>query len=129
MCIRDSNKAAANFLLAKLYLNKAVYKASTPAGPYTFDKADMDKVATYVNAITADGYKLDTDYFNAFSKNGNAETIFVSLEGTPQNRWFMTLHYNQNPVSYTHLDVYKRQVLRYFSPTCSYAIYVEKLGY
>lgn len=92
-----ANKAAANFLLAKLYLNKAVYKASTPAGPYTFDKADMDKVSTYVNAITADGYKLDTDYFNAFSKNANSETIFVSLEGTPQNRWFMTLHYGQNP--------------------------------
>ena len=57
----------------------------------------MDKVVSYVNAITADGYKLDTDYFNAFSKNANSETIFVSLEGTPQNRWFMTLHYNQNP--------------------------------
>lgn len=92
-----ANKAAANFLLAKLYLNKAVYKSSTPSGPYTFDKADMDKVSTYVNAITADGYKLDTDYFNAFTKDANSETIFVSLEGTPQNRWFMTLHYDQDP--------------------------------
>lgn len=92
-----ANKAAANFLLAKLYLNKAVYKAAAPEGPYTFDKADMDKAIAYVDAITADGYSLDKDYFNAFTTKGNSETIFVSLEGTPQNRWFMTLHYNQNP--------------------------------
>jgi len=92
-----ANKAAANFLLAKLHLNKAVYKSAAPEGPYTFDKADMDKVIAYVDAITADGYKLDSDYFNAFTTKGASETIFVSLEGTPQNRWFMTLHYNQNP--------------------------------
>lgn len=92
-----ANKAAANFLLAKLHINKAVYKASAPEGPYTFDKADMDKVIKYVDAITANGYALDSDYFNAFTNNAKSETIFVSLEGTPQNRWFMTLHYNQNP--------------------------------
>ena len=92
-----ASKAAANFLLAKLYINKAVYKASAAEGPYTFDKADMDKVIKYVDAITAEGYSLDKDYFNAFSSKANSETIFVSLEGTPQNRWFMTLHYNQNP--------------------------------
>lgn len=92
-----ASKAAANFLLAKLYLNKAVYKSDNPAGPYTFDNADMAKVIEYVNAIEADGYKLDADYFNNFTANANSETVFVSLEGTPQNRWFMTLHYNQNP--------------------------------
>lgn len=92
-----ANKASANFLLAKLYLNKAVYKSAKPEGPYTFEKADMDKVIAYVNAITADGYKFDTDYFNAFSATANGETILVSLEGTAQNRWFMTLHYSQNP--------------------------------
>ena len=43
-----ASKAAANFLLAKMYLNKAVYKSAKPEGPYTFDKADMDKVAAYV---------------------------------------------------------------------------------
>lgn len=92
-----ASKAAANFLLAKLYLNKAVYKSANPAGPYTFDNADMAKVIEYVNAIEADGYKLDADYFNNFTVNAKSETIFVSLEGTPQNRWFMTLHYDQNP--------------------------------
>lgn len=92
-----ASKAAANFLLAKLYLNKAVYKATAPEGPYTFDKADMDKVVTYVDAITADGYSLEKDYFSAFSSAAKTEPIFVVLEGTAQNRWFMTLHYDQNP--------------------------------
>lgn len=92
-----ASKTAANFLLAKLYLNKAVYKSATPEGPYTFDKADMDKVITCVDAITADGYQLDADYFKVFSNTSNAETIFVSNEGTAQNRWMMALHYNQNP--------------------------------
>lgn len=92
-----ANKAAANFLLAKLYLNKAVYKASNPAGPYTYDNGDMDKVIGYVNAIEADGYKLDDNYFNNFTANANSEIILATVEGSPQNRWFMTLHYNQNP--------------------------------
>lgn len=92
-----ANKAAANFLLAKLHLNKAVYKSTTPAGPYTFDKADMDKVVGYVDAITADGYALEKDYFSTFSASAKTEPILLVLEGTAQNRWFMTLHYGQNP--------------------------------
>ncbi|TLU98871.1 RagB/SusD family nutrient uptake outer membrane protein [Dyadobacter luticola] len=92
-----ASKAAANFLLAKLYLNKAVYKSTAPEGPYTFDKADMDKVVAYVDAITADGYSLEKDYFSAFSSAAKTEPIFVVMEGTAQNRWFMTLHYDQNP--------------------------------
>lgn len=93
-----ASKAAANWLLAKLYLNKAVYKATTtPEGPYTFDKADMDKVVAYVDAVTADGYSLEKDYFSAFSSAAKTEPILVVMEGTAQNRWFMTLHYNQNP--------------------------------
>ncbi len=92
-----AGKAAANFLLAKLYLNKAVYKASSPSGPYTFDKADMDKVISYVDAITADGYSISDDFFQNFKADAATETIFSSAEGTPQNRWMMTLHYDQNP--------------------------------
>ena len=92
-----ANKASANFLLAKLYLNKAVYKSQDPAGPYTFDKADMDKVVGYVNAITQDGYALETNYFSAFSASAKTEPIFNVTEGTAQNRWMMTLHYGQNP--------------------------------
>lgn len=92
-----ASKASANFLLAKLHLNKAVYKSTTPSGPYTFDKADMTKVATYVDAITASGYSFEKNYFNNFSADATTEVIFVSTEGSPQNRWMMTLHYDQNP--------------------------------
>ncbi|KAA0989808.1 RagB/SusD family nutrient uptake outer membrane protein [Dyadobacter aurulentus] len=92
-----ASKAAANALLARLYLNKAVYKATEPQGPYTFDKADMTKAAQYADAVTQDGYSLEKNYFDNFSEKATSEIIFVSLEGTPQNRWFMTLHYNQNP--------------------------------
>ncbi|PGH39906.1 MAG: RagB/SusD family nutrient uptake outer membrane protein [Candidatus Nephrothrix sp. EaCA] len=92
-----ASKAAANFLLAKLYLNKAVFKSDAPAGPYTFEKADMDKVIACIKAITDNGYSLDPDYFNVFSRNSRAETIFVSNEGVPSTRWYMTLSYAQNP--------------------------------
>jgi len=92
-----ATQAAANALLARLYLNKAVYKSSRPEGPYTFDAADMDKVIQYADAVTAAGYSLENKYFDNFSKNAATEIIFTSIEGTPQNRWFMTLHYNQNP--------------------------------
>jgi starch-binding outer membrane protein, SusD/RagB family len=92
-----ANKASANFLLAKLYLNKAVYKSANPKGPFTHDNADMAKVISAVDAITADGYKLDDSFFNNFTGGAKSETILVSLEGSPSNRWFMTLHYDQKP--------------------------------
>ena len=92
-----ATQAAANALLARLYLNKAVYKSARPEGPYTFDAADMDKVIQYSDAVTAAGYSLETSYFKNFSTAASSEVIFTSLEGTPQNRWMMTLHYSQNP--------------------------------
>lgn len=92
-----ASKAAANMLLARLYLNKAVFKASAPEGPYTFDNGDMTKVIQYCDAVTADGFTLDPDYFNIFKAGETDETIFNSPEGSPQNRVYMTLHYDQNP--------------------------------
>lgn len=92
-----ATQAAAYTLLARLYLNKAVYKSANPAGPYTFDKADMDKVIEYCDKVTAAGFDLEDDYFANFSTSAAKEVIFTSPEGTPQNRWFMTLHYNQDP--------------------------------
>ena len=83
--------------MAKLYLNKAVYKNTEPAGPYNFNKTDMDKVIAHVDAITADGYALESDYFSTFSSSAKTEPILLVLEGTAQNRWMMTLHYGQNP--------------------------------
>lgn len=103
---------AARALLAKLYLNKAVYKATDSnggalPGPYTFDAADMNKVIEYTDAISASGdYMLEDNYFDNFipeNSETSTELIFVSKNtsgssaGNVRSRWFSTLHYNQNP--------------------------------
>jgi starch-binding outer membrane protein, SusD/RagB family len=92
-----ATQAAANTLLARLFLNKAVYKAAAPAASYTFDAADMNEVIKYCDAVTADGYSLEKNYFDAFTKGAKTETILTSAEGSPSNRWYMTLHYDQDP--------------------------------
>lgn len=93
------SKAAANALLARLYLNKAVYKSSRPEGPYTFDNGDMAKVITACDAVLADGYKLEPNYFDNFQVGAKNEIIFTTNNngGSPQNRVHMSLHYDQNP--------------------------------
>lgn len=95
----QASVAAANALLARVYLNKAVYTQplESASGPYTFDNADMDKVIQYADAVTAEGYSLESDYFNNFSTNATSEVIFTSPEGSPENRFRMTLHYDNNP--------------------------------
>ncbi|MEZ0538414.1 RagB/SusD family nutrient uptake outer membrane protein [Fibrella arboris] len=92
-----ATKASANYLLAKMYLNKAVYTSTNTDGSYTFAKADMDQVVKYVDAITAAGFKLSSDYFSNFTAKANSEIILTGAQGSPQNRWYMTLHYDQNP--------------------------------
>ena len=90
-----ANQAAANYLLAKMYLNKHIYTGASKADP-----ADMAKVIAYCDAVTGSGaaaYSLEDKYFDNFTKNASKEVIFVTLSGSPQNRWFMTLHYDQNP--------------------------------
>jgi starch-binding outer membrane protein, SusD/RagB family len=98
-----ANKTAAQALLAKVYLNKAVYTATTVGGPFTFAKADMDKVIDYTNrVITTGGKSLTSTYFNNFSWDNSTlsnELIFVIANsdaqspGNSRNRWRMTLHY------------------------------------
>ncbi|GAA4275608.1 RagB/SusD family nutrient uptake outer membrane protein [Aquimarina mytili] len=84
------SKAAVNFLLAKLYLNKHIYLGSgTPAA------ADMTKVVELVDAITADGYALESGYFNIFRSDVDTETIFFTISSVG-NRMWNGLHYNQN---------------------------------
>jgi starch-binding outer membrane protein, SusD/RagB family len=93
-----ASKAAANAMLSRLYLNKAVYTATSAEGPYTFASADMAKVIQYATAVMDDGYALNTNYFDNFKKTGpSTEVILTSKQGSPQNRVYMTLHYNQNP--------------------------------
>lgn len=93
-----ASKAAANVMLSRLYLNKGVYTSAAPEGPYTFDAADMAKVIQHAAAVIADGYTLNANYFDNFKGTGpSTEVIFTSKQGSPQNRVYMTLHYNQNP--------------------------------
>lgn len=91
----QASKALAYTLLARLYLNKAVYLSANPAGPYTFNNADMDKVVQYADLVAAEGYSLDPDFFNVFTKNSSSEKILTDLQGVPRNRWMMTMHYDQ----------------------------------
>ncbi len=107
-----ATKEAASFLLAKLYLNNAVFSQdpATPAGPFTFAKADMDAVVSYADAIINSGkYTLSADYFDNFhweNSTKSKELIFVIQNekgasnnngSSPRNRYFMTTHYNQVP--------------------------------
>ena len=97
-----ANKDAAHFLLAKFYLNKAVFTAADPAGPYTFAAADMTKVVQNVDAISN---TLAANYWLNFSPNNNtsSEIIFSSKNnkggdgGNMQSKWRMSNHYNQTP--------------------------------
>ncbi len=97
-------------LLAKLYLNKAVYKATdedgTPqAGPFTFDSSDMQKVIDNCDFVIGGPFTLQANYFDNFAPNNTAistENIFVSENdnstgGEVRRMYYMTLHYNHNP--------------------------------
>ena len=99
-----ANQNAAHWLLAKLYLNKGVFMADNPTGPYTFDGADMDMVIQHVDAIN--GVSIASEYWDNFIQRNtetSPELIFVSenlggsASGNVRSRWFMTLHYNQTP--------------------------------
>lgn len=93
----QGSKAAAYAMLTRMYLNRAVYVSDNPAGPYSFDNADLMKVVEYADELTDEGYAFHDDYFGIFEEGENSEVILVSNNGSPQNRYFMTLHYNQNP--------------------------------
>ncbi len=84
--MHKANKQAAQFLKARLLLNKAVYKAAptAPAGPYTFDAADMNSVVSLVDAITASGkFKLSAAYWDNFKwDNYTASTELILSRAT-----------------------------------------------
>jgi starch-binding outer membrane protein, SusD/RagB family len=97
-----ANKDAANFLLAKLYLNKAVFTSADPGvGTFSFAAADMTKVVSHVDAIVS---SLATNYWDNFapSNNTSPELLFTSKNvlgnsGNIQSRWRMSAHYNETP--------------------------------
>jgi starch-binding outer membrane protein, SusD/RagB family len=99
-----ATKEAAQFLLAKCLLNKAVFKAdpSSPAGPFSFAAADMSQVITLCNAISSNpALSLDPYYWDNFTWQAGAnssENIFVRNEGINMV-WATCMgnHYNMSP--------------------------------
>jgi hypothetical protein len=84
-----ASKAAANFLLAKLYLNRHVYLGGDPQA------ADMTKVVQYVDAIKASGFDIESKYyFDIFLPTDDKETIFWT-DASVGNRIWAGMHYNQ----------------------------------
>ena len=90
-------KAAAYAMLARLHLNRAVYTADNPAGPYEHATSDMEAVVRYVDLIEEEGYSLSENYFDIWADGENSEPILVTTQNNGSNRYFMTLHYSQNP--------------------------------
>jgi len=93
----QGSKAAAYAILTRIYLNRGVYSAANPAGPFEHQGSDMDKVIEYADLLTAEGYEFDDEYFSIWETGTDKEPILVSNQGSGQNRWMMTLHYSQNP--------------------------------
>jgi hypothetical protein len=83
-----ASKASANYLLAKMYLNKHIYLGGDPQA------ADMDKVIAAVDQITADNYDLFDGYFEIFNPSADSETILWA-NGKYDVRIWGSLHYNQ----------------------------------
>jgi hypothetical protein len=102
----QATKEAAQFLLAKAYLNKAVFKQDPedPAGPFTFAAADMNKVIQLSDAIAANpALAIDDNYWDNFVwDNGtkSSENIFVRQNSQGINMvWASAMgnHYNMPP--------------------------------
>ena len=104
-----ATREAAATMLAKMYLNRAVYTndPKSPAGPFTFAKTDMDSSIYFANQVIASGKFAQTakgKYFDSFHWENDArskELIFTiantatSQPGNVRNRYYMTMHYNQ----------------------------------
>lgn len=102
----QATREAAQFLLAKAYLNKAVYKhdPATPAGPFTFDAADMNKAIALCDAIAANSeLSVSTNYWDNFTwQNGtkSTENILVRQNNQGINVVWATCmgaHYSMAP--------------------------------
>jgi len=95
-----ASKASANFLLAKMYLNKHIFISPDRNSPGAPQAADMNKVIQYVDAIEADGYTLQNGYFDIFKQTADSETIFWTPSGVG-NRMWNGLHYKQGTADNT----------------------------
>lgn len=85
-----ATKASARFMKARVLLNAHIYNGSgTP------NSADMTEVVSLVDAIAAEGYALETGYFEIFTEAADNETIWWVPTGVG-NRIWNGMHYNIN---------------------------------
>ncbi|MEZ4779710.1 MAG: RagB/SusD family nutrient uptake outer membrane protein [Flavobacteriaceae bacterium] len=82
-----ATKAAAQYLLAKVLLNKHIYTGGSP------DNGDMGQVVSLVDAIASQGYGLESGYFDIFKEDVDNETIWY-IPTSVGNRIWNGLHYN-----------------------------------
>jgi hypothetical protein len=92
------SKAAARFLKAKVLLNRSVFESQL-VEPRSFNAADMQEVVNLVDAIAADGYALQSGYFDIFTDAPDTETIWFTSNANVGNRIFNGLHYNSTSVA------------------------------
>ncbi|WP_299762630.1 RagB/SusD family nutrient uptake outer membrane protein [uncultured Dokdonia sp.] len=85
-----AGKSAARYLLAKVLLNRHVYIGASP------DASDMQRVVSLVDQIEADGFGIETGYFDIFREQEDNETILF-LTTAVGNRIWNGLHYNMAP--------------------------------
>ena len=83
-----ASKASARFLKAKVLLNAHIYNGSGTAST-----ADMDEVISLVDAIAAEGFGLESGYFDIFKEDSDTETIWWVPTGVG-NRIWNGMHYN-----------------------------------
>jgi hypothetical protein len=109
-----ASKDAARFLLAKIYLNKAVFDSNTHTGFTASNAANMNEVIKYVDQITtAAKTTLAKDYWDNFkpANHTSPEVIFTSKNingiamGDIRSRWYMGAHYNQTPGGWNGFSV------------------------
>jgi len=103
---RVASKQAAQFLKMKVLLNKAVYTQdpSKPAGPFTFNAADMNTVIALADAIKASGsFSLSANYWDNFKWDNASKSSEIILSRSNASGinvthyTYMGFHYNQTP--------------------------------
>lgn len=113
-----ASKDAAHFLLAKIYLNKAVFDSPTHTGFNANNVANMNKVIEHVDAISS-ATTLADDYWDNFKPSNHTcpELILTArnvlgvdavagmgINGI-RSRWYMSAHYNQIPSGWNGFSV------------------------
>lgn len=104
-----ANKITAKAFLAKVLMNKAVYEKTDRLAPFSFSNSDLTRIVSLCDDVINSGrYNVANGiaYYNNFVPANDAlgtEIIFSqnNVRGQPganvASRYFMTLHYNQNP--------------------------------